>query len=216
MLPLLQLFAAASGPCGKPTFLGLVPWYQYLNVQRDYTGRCTITSFDSGLLGAHSPLLLVALAILDDLIRVAALAGVGYVIWGGIQYVTSQGAPDATKKAQQTIINALIGVGIAIITIPIVSFLAQKLAASAAISPSGLPTTPVNNRTLPDLLNLVFGIIASISVLIVVINGFRYIVARGEPNATAQARMGVLYAVVGLLITMAAFAIVTFVVRGIG
>jgi hypothetical protein len=51
---------------------------------------------------------------------------VGYVIYGGIQYVTSQGSPDATKKAQQTIINALIGVVLAVLAASIVAFIGNR------------------------------------------------------------------------------------------
>ncbi len=136
MTPLLQTFAATG--CTKPTFLGLVPWYQYLNLAKDAVGRCSVTNFNAvkdasgnlvqnGVIGGHSPFLLIALAIIDDLIRVAALVAVGYVIYGGIQYVTSQGSPDATKKAQQTIINALVGVVIAILAAAMVAFVGNKL-----------------------------------------------------------------------------------------
>jgi lysylphosphatidylglycerol synthetase-like protein (DUF2156 family) len=129
-LPLLQTFAAG---CAKPTFFGLVPWYQYLNVSVDAAGRCAVTDFNGTnagpnfVLGSHSSFLLIGLAILDDLIRVAAMVSVGYVIYGGIQYMTSQGSPDMTKKAQQTIINALIGVAIALISVGIVSFIGNRL-----------------------------------------------------------------------------------------
>jgi len=129
--PLLQTFAAG---CTKPTFLGLVPWYQYLNLSADAVGKCTVNNFNPNnqgtqltVLGAHSPFLLIALAVLDDLIRISALVAVGYVIYGGIQYIISQGSPDQTKKAQQTIINAVIGVVVAIIAAALVSFIGTKL-----------------------------------------------------------------------------------------
>lgn len=119
---LIHTFAATC----KPRLFGLVPWYEYL---KQDPNTCRITSFDSPnkVLGSHSPFLLIALAILDDLIRIAALVAVGYVIYGGIQYITSQGAPDATKKAQQTIINALIGLGVAMVAAPIVAFIGTRL-----------------------------------------------------------------------------------------
>lgn len=137
LVPLVQTFAASTCD-SKGTFFGLVSWDHYLNVQSvtintpgamPYT-VCKIQNFSvdpAHLLGAHSPILLIALAILDDLLRVAALIAVGYIIYGGIQYVTSQGAPDATKKAQQTIINALIGVVVAIIAASIVAFIGNRL-----------------------------------------------------------------------------------------
>ena len=123
MLPNLYQLADANS-CSKP-FLGLETWYHYLPAS-SFNGDCSIKSFD--VLGANSGFLLIAVAILDDLIRIAGLVAVGYVIWGGIQYVTSQGSPDMTKKAQSTLINALIGVAVAIIAASAVAFIGNKLA----------------------------------------------------------------------------------------
>ncbi|TAH36617.1 hypothetical protein EYC59_00370 [Candidatus Saccharibacteria bacterium] len=133
------------------TFFGLVPWYKYLTLEYDAnTKSCRITSFDektssekvdagcvdtaekkcermSSFLSSTSPVLLIALAILEDLIRVAGLVAVGFVIYGGIQYITSQGSPDDTKRAQQTIINALIGLVVALMAVGIVSFIGAQL-----------------------------------------------------------------------------------------
>lgn len=132
LAPLLHNFAA----CAKPTFLGLVPWYQFLDlVENDNTHRCEIANFNPdvpggeqvNLLGSNSHLLRIGLAVVDDLMRVAAYIAVGYIIYGGITYMTSQGAPDMTKKAQQTIINALIGLATAIIAASVVTFIGNKL-----------------------------------------------------------------------------------------
>jgi len=71
--------------------------------------------------------LLIGLAILDDLIRVAALVAVGYVIYAGFQYMTSGGSPDKTKKAQNSIIDALVGLGIAVLAASIVAFIGNQL-----------------------------------------------------------------------------------------
>jgi hypothetical protein len=125
--PSINAFATLT--CSR-SFFGLKPWYAYLQYNKT---TCAITSFNgpkgtvTNVLGAHSAFLLIGLAILDDLVRIAALVAVGYVIYGGIQYVTSQGSPDATKKAQQTIINALIGLVVAVTAAAIVSFIGGKL-----------------------------------------------------------------------------------------
>jgi len=71
-------------------------------------------------------------------------------------------------------------------------------------------SAPIQNA-----LNIVFAFSASIAVLIIVICGFRYILAHGDPNATAQAKSGIVYSLVGLIIVMAAYSIVIFVVKGI-
>jgi len=137
MMPLLTIFSLGEAVpgCAKDSILGLVPWYVYLTPTRNsYTGRCDFKEFSNtdpgSLFGLHSPLFLIGLAVLNDLIRVAALVSVGYVIYGGIQYAVSQGSPDATHKAQQTIINALIGLVLSILAAAIVGFIGNSLGGS--------------------------------------------------------------------------------------
>lgn len=69
---------------------------------------------------------------------------------------------------------------------------------------------------LSSILQVVFGLAAAIALLIIVIAGFRYVVAAGDPNSVSQAKKAILYAVIGLLVSLAAFSIVTFVLRSIG
>lgn len=119
----LQLFAATADSCSK-TFLTFKTWFYYLP-DSAFASDCSIKDFQA--LGANSGFLLIAMAILDDLVRLAALVAVGYIIYGGFQYITSQGSPDLTKKAQQTIINALIGLVLAIIAASVVAFIGNRL-----------------------------------------------------------------------------------------
>jgi len=72
--------------------------------------------------------------------------------------------------------------------------------------PSGTGQEPVQH-----ILTMVFSISASIALLIMVIAGLRYITAHGDPNAVAQARNTILYALIGLLVVLAAYSIVYFV-----
>ena len=67
------------------------------------------------------------MAIVDILLRIVGLVSVGFVIYGGFRYITSQGEPDATKKALATVVNALIGMAIAIFAVTIVSFMGSTL-----------------------------------------------------------------------------------------
>jgi NAD/NADP transhydrogenase beta subunit len=70
---------------------------------------------------------LIGLAFVDIALRLAALVTIGYIIWGGIQFVIAQGEADRTKKARQTIINALIGLIIALIATAMVVFIGSRL-----------------------------------------------------------------------------------------
>lgn len=122
-----ERFAAVASGCSK-AFFGLIPWYQYLDVSIDSTtGRCEIKNFTTLAAGHPSSFLLIALAILEDLVRIAGLVAVGFVIVGGINYITSQGSPENTKNAQNTIINALAGLVIALFAATVVAFLGNRI-----------------------------------------------------------------------------------------
>lgn len=125
---LVHIFAvkSANGACDEPNFFGLVPWYHYLNVD----GKCEILNFTVLNSGKSSDIPLILLAVVDDLLRIAGIVAVAFVIYGAIQYITSQGEPDKTAKAQSSIINALIGLGIAIIAVTLVTFIGNKLGAN--------------------------------------------------------------------------------------
>jgi len=122
-------FERVAAGCAKPKLLGVfVPWYQYLKVSKDTTGSCAVQDFN--LLPGNnkdSDVPLILLAIVDDMVRLAGLVAVVFVIMGGVQYATSQGNPDATAKAQSSIINALIGVAISVVAVAFVAFLGSAL-----------------------------------------------------------------------------------------
>ncbi|MBP9761846.1 hypothetical protein KBD11_02130 [Candidatus Saccharibacteria bacterium] len=116
------------------TFLGVRSWFVYLPdavfTDRDGVVSCNIENFE--LFGAagdgkESYVLNVVLAVLDGLLRVAGLVAVAFVIVGGAKYITSQGEPEKSNQARASIINALIGLVIAIIATAVVSFVGNRL-----------------------------------------------------------------------------------------
>jgi hypothetical protein len=119
---LFHHFAVTNG-CKPPQFFGLKPWYQYLQTD----SVCNVINFqvlpDNGV----SDFLLIGLAIIDDLLRIAGFVAIGFIIYGGILYVTSQGSPEQTGKAQNTIINALTGLVIASVAVALISFIGSRI-----------------------------------------------------------------------------------------
>lgn len=75
----------------------------------------------------------------------------------------------------------------------------------------GLPVVNADNSTFSSALSIVFAIIGALSVLMIVLGGTRFITSQGNPQEAAKARGTLIYAVVGLLIALAAEAIVNFV-----
>ena len=76
---------------------------------------------------------------------------------------------------------------------------------------SGLPQVSANSSQFHTALQIVFGIMAAVAVLMIVIAGFRFVTAQGNPQETAKARNTIVYAVIGLAVALVAEAIVSLV-----
>ncbi len=66
------------------------------------------------------------------------------------------------------------------------------------------------------IVNTVLSVIGAAAVLIIVVAGFRYITSQGNPNEVATSKNAIIYSLIGLVVIISAFAIVNFVVLGIG
>lgn len=122
MVGLFSRFAASA--CSSGNFLSFPHWYEYLPCQTVSVKGQPTTYVPQ--LNKLTDVWLIVAAIIEILLRVAALAAVILVIYGGYQYMTSQGEPDKTTKARETIMNALIGLAIAVLAAGIVGFVAGR------------------------------------------------------------------------------------------
>ena len=130
--------APAPASCnGKEYFLTFPTWYRGLT-----TGDCKIKS-PSELSGPEDQKLskfiwtivtIIAepnelLNVIDIIIQLVAYIATGYVLWGGFTYLTSTGRPEKIKRAKEMILNAVIGLVIAIAAIAVVGYAAGKISA---------------------------------------------------------------------------------------
>ncbi len=86
------------------------------------------------------------------------------------------------------------------------------------IDPGGIPNVPKTELTsgrVNDMLQIVFGIFAAVAVLIISIAAFMIVVSRGKSEDVSRARDAIIYASIGLIISLMALTIVTFVVGNI-
>ncbi|MFI5240323.1 MAG: hypothetical protein ACHQUB_01265 [Candidatus Saccharimonadia bacterium] len=65
-------------------------------------------------------------------------------------------------------------------------------------------------------INVFIGVIAAISVIMVVIGGLRYVLSGGDAAGVRSAKDTILYALIGLGISIIAFGIVNFVISKLG
>ncbi len=66
--------------------------------------------------------------------------------------------------------------------------------------------------TVSNTLLMLVGVVA---VLFVIIGGFQYISSAGNPENVGKAKQTILYAIIGIIITIIAYAVVSFVISNI-
>lgn len=112
----------ADNPAGSPSLLGFPTWYKYLDPTfNEDTQECELSFNIPDDVGK------ILLAIFEIILRVVGLAAVGFIIYGGFQYLVSQGEPERTKGAKSTILNAVIGLAIALSATVIVNLIGRNI-----------------------------------------------------------------------------------------
>ena len=109
---------AASCPSGK--ILTLKPWYDGLLMS-----DCSVKSPGSSKEEQSKFIWRIALNIVEDLLQIAAYVSFGYVIYGGFTFITSTGSPDKATAGRKTLINALVGLVVAIAAVTLVDLIAR-------------------------------------------------------------------------------------------
>ncbi len=108
------------------------------------------------------------------------------------------------------------------IAIPVAATHSQPVAAQAAeqinkgVKQAG---GDKNTKGLPgfieNITNLLLFLVGVIAVIAIVISGLRFVTANGNQDQVASARNGIIYAVVGIVVAMMAYAIVRFVTNNL-
>ena len=71
------------------------------------------------------------------------------------------------------------------------------------------------NDVFKDVVNILLFIIGAVSVIMLIYGGIRYTTSGGNTNSVTAAKNTVIYSIVGLVISILAYAIVNFVVTNI-
>lgn len=117
--PVLAASAAnCTGSSGR--LLQFPTWYKYLNPTFE-NGECKINAPFPESIGK------ILLAVFEIILRLAGILAVIFTIWGGFQFILSQGEPERSSNARSTIINALIGLAIAVSSVAIVNLIGRNL-----------------------------------------------------------------------------------------
>ena len=126
----------------------------------------------------------------------------------GIRYSLSQGDPKATEEAKNGIIYSGIGVAVAASSWSLVEFVLNRL-----VIPANLDSTAASGAIIDRIVGIMIFVGGVIAIIMVIINGFKYVGSGGDSNKTAEAQKGLIFSVVGLAIATLAGPIMSWMVN---
>jgi hypothetical protein len=82
---------------------------------------------------------------------------------------------------------------------------------------SSCPTsTSITQTTIPAVVNTLLYFVGAIAIIMIIVGGLRYVISAGNPSAIQSAKNTILYSIVGLVLAISAYAIVSFVTGRFG
>jgi len=86
-----------------------------------------------------------------------------------------------------------------------------QLAQTISADDAGIPTISANDL-LTNALNTVYFLAAIVAVIVIIVAGLAYSTSGGDSGKVTKAKNQILFAVIGLVVVLAAFAITNFVI----
>lgn len=72
------------------------------------------------------------------------------------------------------------------------------------------------NAVVPQIINLMLFIVSILSVIMLIYGGIRYVLSSGDAGRVKDAKNTVLYAIIGLVVAIFAYAIINWVIQVVG
>lgn len=90
----------------------------------------------------------------------------------------------------------------------------QKIiaATNTTVPVNNIPKVELNAATIGAILSAVFTLVGGLAVLFLLVGAVRYVTSNGDQGQLTQAKNTILYAIIGIVVSLSAFAIVQFVV----
>ncbi|MBC7564976.1 hypothetical protein H7100_01960 [Candidatus Saccharibacteria bacterium] len=211
-----QVTAAASisnpADCEK-SFLGIQPWFKGMTVLED--GKCNIASPGQTLtngttLDLQGFIWRIALNVIGMALTVVGYIAFFFILYGGFQFLTGGNNPGQIEKARKTLLNAVVGLIISLASIAIVNLIFNVVGPISTTNGVNLPTASPE-EVLKNGLNIMYGLVAAIAVIVVIVGGITYATSAGNSSGITKGKNMLLYAVIGLIVIFAAYAITNFV-----
>jgi hypothetical protein len=123
----VEFYTFFAATCAtKPNFFGFPAWYEYLPEKNPKVGIVGGDEVCSPHLSSVGDVWLIGLAVVEIMLRVAVILAIIFVMIAGLKYVNSRGNAEKTESAKKTLVDALIGMVIAISATAVISFIGGR------------------------------------------------------------------------------------------
>ena len=144
---------------------------------------------------------IIILNVVYDLFAIVGVIAAGFIIYAGYGFLTSGGDPGKAAKARKSLASSIAGILIALSS----SILVNTI--SDFIKPSRDASEVLNGG-----FNLAYAVCGVIATAFIIYGGFMYLTSSGDPSKVRKGRQILIYAVIGLVVVLAAAAITNFVI----
>ena len=114
-----SVHAADCGAASDANLLNFPTWYRGLPCKDDHI------DLQGEQIG--EVIIKVALNIVDIALRLVSIVAIGFIIYGGFQYLIARGEPANMAKGKATITHAIVGLIIGIASAGIVGFISTRI-----------------------------------------------------------------------------------------
>lgn len=166
-----------------------------------------------------SNIAIIASNILTDITVIASYLVIGYVMYGGYLYMFSAGDPAKAAAGKKTLTQAFIGLAIVLSASTIFSAIRIALIYNADPNLTDLSRcNPLSDtpciqpgKMVTNLIQWVTGVAGVVCAAFIVVGGWGYITAAGDPGKLTKAKNTLLYAIIGLIIVALTEVLTAFV-----
>ena len=119
------------------------------------------------------------------------------------------------KSLQSLLIVPVLALGVSAIAPVTDTYAFDQGLKDGAVASQGKDQPPelfADGGVFQTITNVLLFIIGAISVIMLIIGGIRYVVSGGDSSAVTSAKNTILYAVVGIVVAILAYALVNFVI----
>jgi len=141
----------------------------------------------------------VAVFLINAVLTLIGTLAVIYLIYAGFKYMNARGNEETATAAKRGIAYAIIGIIIALGARIIITAITAQDAAG------------IRTGLLEPFINVALALVGTFAVIFLIYAGYRYITSQGNEEASATAKRQIAYAILGIVIALGAYTILSAV-----